>query len=136
MIHLDYVRCPFCNTLTKFAKGEHRVIPKFKCKCCGSWFEQDKNSDSIKYIATNNNKKSETKLDFLYTPDVYGVVTAIEIKQDGKELNATLAFAFGDTYTTAWGYKTMERFEKGINAFTLIFDHRTDDKDFKNFGCN
>ena len=63
-----------------------------------------------------------------YNPAKHGSVIAIRIFYEDSCMRnpmAELAFSFGGTYVIEWVNVTLrERFKKGINGYTLIYDTR------------
>lgn len=61
-----------------------------------------------------------------YDPTNHGVIMAIRLFYDNMRTPmAELAFAFGGTCVIEWVNVTLrERFKKGINGYTLIYDTR------------
>ena len=67
-----------------------------------------------------------------YDPGKHGTVIAIRIFYDKLNTRsmAALAFAFGGTCVIEWVNVTLrERFKKGINGYTLMYDTRITDNE-------
>ena len=62
-----------------------------------------------------------------YDPKIYGAVVAIHIwLKDGYQPMADLTFAFGGRKTIEWdNINEREKYQRGINAYTIIYDDRT-----------
>ena len=62
-----------------------------------------------------------------YDPEIYGAVVAIHIwLKDGYQPMADLTFAFGGMKTIEWdNIDEREKYQRGINAYTIIYDDRT-----------
>lgn len=62
-----------------------------------------------------------------YDPEIYGAVVAIHIwLKNGYQPMADLAFAFGGMKTIEWdNIDARAKYQRGINAYTIMYDDRT-----------
>lgn len=110
------------DRMQKFAQATSNIA-------YGSASEKEKN-EKIETLADLTNYFLESRA---YEPSKDGSVTAIHLwLKDQYQPMATLAFAFGCTATIEWDNITQrDHFITGINAYTIIYDDRTEWRAFE-----
>lgn len=80
------------------------------------------NEAANRYYDFISKKKDQLKC---YDPNDKGMITAIRIYNEGTEVCADLAFAYGGSTTIVWtDYEEREKYSFGINGYTVIYDER------------